>query len=66
MPDGSAADPAAVGVAVTLANFTSTSGNVSAAEFGEAARDQVRFLLEVAPRTRDGAISHRVEQVQLW
>lgn len=53
-------------MAVTLANFTSTSGNVSAAEFGEAARDQVRFLLEVAPRTRDGAISHRVEQVQLW
>lgn len=31
-----------------------------------AAREQVEYLLSGTPRTGDGAISHRTEQVQLW
>ena len=30
------------------------------------AREQVEYLLNDVPRTDDGAISHRIEQVQLW
>lgn len=70
MPDGSVGDPASMGVAVTLGNWTiGTSnqiGNVSANVCGTAAKAQVQYLLGVAPRTSDGAISHRSDQVQLW
>jgi rhamnogalacturonyl hydrolase YesR len=31
-----------------------------------AASEQLRYLVKVAPRARNGAISHRVDQVQLW
>lgn len=63
-PDGSAADPASLGVAVLLANAT-TAGN-NASYYGEAAQKQLQALLTATPRTPDGAISHRVSQVQLW
>lgn len=68
MPDGSAADPASLGVAVVLGNFTApeSSNGVSRAEYGQAAERQVQALLQETPRTEDGAISHRVEQVSLW
>lgn len=62
--DGSAADPASMGVAVLIANWTGHGdGDV---DFAGAARDQLNFLLTRVPRTSDGAISHRNEQVQLW
>lgn len=61
--DGSAADPASIGVAVLIANWT---GYASDVDFEGAARDQLNFLLTVVPRTSDGALSHRNEQVQLW
>lgn len=62
MADASAADPAANGVSVLLANWTGQSGQ----DYAGAARDQLDFLLERVPRTDDGAISHREAEVQLW
>lgn len=60
--EGSAADPASVGNAVLLANWTNQSG----AQFGAAAQNELNYLLFKAPKTSDGAISHRSDQVQLW
>ena len=61
--DGSAGDPASVGIAVLIANWTNLGGEDSAA----AATAQVQYLFGPAvPKTQDGAISHRVEQLQLW
>jgi hypothetical protein len=51
-------------MSVLLANWTG-QGNETV-DFGGAARDQLQFLLEDVPRTSDGAISHRVAEVQLW
>ena len=63
--DGSAADPASIGVAVLLANWTG-QGGVDHLDFGGAATDQLDFLYQKVPRTNDGAFSHRVSEVQLW
>ncbi|KIM37398.1 hypothetical protein M413DRAFT_448466 [Hebeloma cylindrosporum] len=64
MPDGSAADPTSIGVSVLLANWTGQdSGQV---DYAGAALDQLDYILYKVPRTSDGAISHRVSQVQLW
>ena len=51
-------------MAVLLANWTRT--NLSDQSFSVAAQDQLIYLLDDAPRTDDGAISHRASQVQLW
>ncbi|BGP19350.1 hypothetical protein JCM10213_006856 [Rhodosporidiobolus nylandii] len=69
--DGSAADPASVGVATTMAYYlTSAEGEVGQGigreEVGQAIQQQVEALLSSTPRTDDGAISHRVEDVELW
>ncbi|KIM37396.1 hypothetical protein M413DRAFT_30868 [Hebeloma cylindrosporum] len=64
MPDGSAADPTSIGVSVLLANWTGQdSGQV---DYAGAAADQLDFLFYKVPHTSDGAISHRVWEVQLW
>ena len=64
LPDGSAGDPASIGMCVLLANWTSQdAGQV---DYAGAAKDQLDFLFQVVPMTVDGAISHRVSQVQLW
>ncbi|KAL0949131.1 hypothetical protein HGRIS_009215 [Hohenbuehelia grisea] len=62
--EGSAADPASLGAAVLLANWTRT--NKADTKYSEAAGGQLDFLLHDAPRSPEGAISHRNEQVQLW
>jgi len=62
MADGSAADPASIGVAVLLANWTGKNDH----DYDQAAEQQLQYLLRNTPRTSDGAISHRVSQVQLW
>ncbi|KAI5895280.1 glycoside hydrolase family 105 protein [Schizophyllum commune H4-8] len=62
MQDGSAGDPASVGVSVILANWTGQDDQ----DYAGAARDQLDFLLYHVPRTDDGAISHRVSEAQLW
>lgn len=35
-------------------------------DYAGAARNQLDYLQNVVPHTSDGAISHRVAQVQLW
>jgi hypothetical protein len=58
--DGSAGDPASLGIPVLLANHTMD------VDYMSAINDQNEFLFVHAPRTYDGAISHRVSEVQLW
>ncbi|KAL4071941.1 Six-hairpin glycosidase-like protein [Scleroderma citrinum] len=65
MNDSAAGDPASIGVAVLLANWTG-QGKVDGLDYAGAARDQLEFLLMNVSRTSDGAISHRLDQVQLW
>ncbi|PFH46369.1 hypothetical protein AMATHDRAFT_70070 [Amanita thiersii Skay4041] len=64
MKDGSAADPASIGFAVLLANWTQQ--DESTVDYVGAAKDQLDFLYQVVPKTSDGAFSHRVAEVQLW
>ncbi|SGY79139.1 BQ5605_C008g05053 [Microbotryum silenes-dioicae] len=64
MPDGSAADPASIGVATIMANYSMRTGN--RAQFGTAAEDQLEALLLHTPRLADGAISHRADELSLW
>ncbi|KAK4047175.1 hypothetical protein OIO90_006284 [Microbotryomycetes sp. JL221] len=66
VPDGSAADPASLGVAVVLSNWTNPNGEQTRQRMATAADNQLRALLQDTPRTQDGAISHRVEEVSLW
>ena len=61
--DGSAGDPASIGVAVLIANWTNLSGG----DYAAAATAQIQYLFGPAvPKTPDGAISHRVSELQLW
>jgi hypothetical protein len=53
-----------LGVAVLLANWTRS--DLSDLSFAQDDRQQLVYLTSVAPRTADGAISHRNDQVQLW
>jgi rhamnogalacturonyl hydrolase YesR len=51
-----------LGVAMLLANFSGATGG----DYNTAIQQQLDYLLTKAPRHTDGAISHRIEQVQLW
>ncbi|KAF8639334.1 hypothetical protein AX17_001582 [Amanita inopinata Kibby_2008] len=62
--DGSAADPASIGFVVLLSNWTQQ--DMGQVDYVGAAKDQLDFLFQKVPRTSDGAISHRVAEVQLW
>ncbi|KAH8830616.1 Six-hairpin glycosidase [Flagelloscypha sp. PMI_526] len=61
---GSVADPASLGSSVLFANWTRTDKHDES--YDAAAKGQLDYLLNDAPRSPSGAISHRVEQVQLW
>jgi hypothetical protein len=50
---------------VLLANWTG-QGQGDGLDYAGAAQDQLNFLFQNVPKTSDGAISHRTEQVQLW
>lgn len=63
--DASTGDPASIGVAVLLANWTRL-WEVDGLDYAGAARDQLHFLLQNVSRTSDGALSHRLNQLQLW
>ncbi|KAG6336425.1 hypothetical protein ID866_2668 [Astraeus odoratus] len=65
MSDSAAGDPASIGVAVLLASWTG-QGNIDGLDYAGAARDQLDFLLQNVSKTNDGALSHRMDQVQLW
>ncbi len=47
-----------------MANWTRS--DLSDKSYATAATAQLNYLLNTAPKTKDGAISHRAEQVQLW
>ncbi|EPQ53342.1 hypothetical protein GLOTRDRAFT_117313 [Gloeophyllum trabeum ATCC 11539] len=65
--DSAAGDPASVGVAVLIANWTGYQSGNGSVDYARAARDQVEYLFsDSVPKTSDGAISHRVDQLQLW
>ncbi|KAF5333335.1 hypothetical protein D9611_002262 [Ephemerocybe angulata] len=61
---GSAADPASLGAAVLLANWTRADKKSNS--LSKAASDQLHYLLDDTPRSRSGAISHRANEPQLW
>lgn len=61
--DSSAGDPASIGPAVLLANWTNLGDGV---DYAGAALDQLNFLYDKVPHTSDGAISHRTDVLQLW
>ncbi|KAF8556640.1 hypothetical protein OG21DRAFT_1554694 [Imleria badia] len=63
--DTSSGDPASIGVAVLLANWTG-QGASDGLDYSGAAQDQLEFLFQNVSKTPDGAISHRMDQVQLW
>lgn len=63
--DTSAGDPASIGVAVLLANWTG-QGALDGLDYAGAARDQLDYLFQNVSKTSDGALSHRVDQLQLW
>jgi len=47
-----------------IANLTGQdAGQIN---YSGAATDQLDYLLQVVPKTGDGAISHRVSELQLW
>jgi rhamnogalacturonyl hydrolase YesR len=62
--DGAVGDPASLGVGVILRNWTRTDTNNSIYSFY--AGQQAGYLIHKAPRTKDDAVSHRNDQVQLW
>jgi rhamnogalacturonyl hydrolase YesR len=62
--EGSVGDPASLGQAVLLYNWTRADLNDT--RFSTAAGDQLGYLLNNAPRAPSGAISHRVSDVELW
>ena len=62
MREGSAADPASMGVPVLMASWLGLNDQ----DYAGAAKDQLDYLLYKVPKTPDGAISHRVSELQLW
>jgi hypothetical protein len=62
--DGAVGDPASLGVSAVLL------GDYLRGEEGEvylhAAKEEADFIVNQAPRWENGAISHRVEEPQLW
>lgn len=63
--NSAAGDPPSVGVSVLIANWTGR-GQQDNLDYAGAAKDQLDFLFNSVPHTDDGAISHRVEKLQLW
>ncbi|KAH9991633.1 glycosyl hydrolase family 88-domain-containing protein [Russula compacta] len=61
---GSVGDPASLGQAVLLRNWTKV--NLTDTRFSFAAGQQLGYLLNDAPRASSGAISHRADEVELW
>jgi hypothetical protein len=61
--DESAADPASIGAAVALANWTGQGSD--GLNYSAAANSQFEYLLTSVPKTGDGAISHRTTVVCL-
>ena len=65
LPNSAAGDPPSTGFAIILANLTGRAQQDNL-PYAEAATSQLQYLLTSVPKTQDGAISHRPEQLQLW
>jgi hypothetical protein len=50
LPDGAAADPASLGVAILLANASTNNAEVNGIGYGDAATDEINYLLDNVPR----------------
>ena len=50
LSDGAAGDPASLGVAVLIANYTSGNAQVKGVGYGDAATSELNYLLYDAPR----------------
>ncbi|RDB18396.1 hypothetical protein Hypma_000352 [Hypsizygus marmoreus] len=62
--DGAVGDPASLGVSAVMLGKTGRGGE--AAKFAKAAGETVAYVTGKAPRAANGAISHRVDVVELW
>ncbi|TFK24454.1 Six-hairpin glycosidase [Coprinopsis marcescibilis] len=63
--DSSSADPASLGIAVVLANWTNLDNNAD--RYASAATSQAEYLFSTqVPKSDTGAISHRGAEVQIW
>lgn len=62
MEDGAAGDPMSNGITLLLANFT----NPDDPRFSSGFESQLKFIEEYVPKSSEGAISHRVSELQLW
>ncbi|KAF9240271.1 Six-hairpin glycosidase-like protein [Melanogaster broomeanus] len=63
--DGAALDGASAGSAVLLGSFADTDTSRSS-YWLNAAQAELNYILNVAPRTSTGAISHRADSRQYW
>lgn len=66
--DDAAGDPASLMIGIMILGLTNKKGSkpYSRKYYLKIAKRQLRFLLDEVPRTSEGAISHRVAEVQLW
>lgn len=66
--DEAAGDPASLfpGVMVLAAMAKQDPAGRTQKQYDEIADEQIKFLLAKVPRTKKGAISHRVKEVQIW
>jgi hypothetical protein len=63
--DFSQADPASIGIALLIANWT-RAAHKRKPNYAGAAKSQADYLLKSALRLSDGAISHRHDAAQIW
>jgi hypothetical protein len=61
--DGAVGDPASLGVSAWMLG---QSDDADAARYAAAADQTIQYLINRAPRAANGAISHRVDIVELW
>lgn len=66
--DDAAGDPASllIGVMVMGATVKNSPYGWDQAYYNQVAKDQIDFLLRKIRRSKEGAVSHRVKELQLW
>jgi hypothetical protein len=57
--DGAVGDPASLGVGAVMIGKTNPS-------FAVAAQKEINYVVGIAPKWKNGAISHRADVVELW
>lgn len=62
--DGAVGDPASLGVSAVLLGDYLVAGEGE--KYTNATNEEVEYIMNQAPRWENGAISHRVEQPELW